>query len=150
VGYDLRKPGSEKRETLLAEEQDVKTAMAQAGYDSYDTDPTVDPDDFTPTAVLYRVYRRHVAQYVDPLDDVEVLSRRKFGAVMGVIFPHLEERDIHPTRGLVRVNRVQRTYHGRRVWGYLGVRGPESIRARHHRGRPPHEEQHDCDDYETP
>lgn len=125
---------------LTEEEKDVQKALLAAGYESIDTAPgEVSVDDFTPTAILYRVYRQHVAQFSHPFEDVEILSYRKFGSVMARVFPHLEDQFINGRGRLTREYRARRSYHGERCWGYLGIKGPESIKSYSEAGRPRHE-----------
>jgi hypothetical protein len=114
---------------LTGEEEDVARALRE-----YTADPEqVHPADFVPTSVLYQAYRDYVGQFTRYPDDPATLNTRQFGAALLRVFPDLDEWDEDLKRN---PNRVQRRYHGKKKWGYLGVKGPLSIRTQDEPGRP--------------
>lgn len=114
--------GRKDPDLLTEEEIDVRRALSE--YRTYDEELSQEEGearlcDFTPTSVLYQTYREHIGRYSGGMGDVERLDKRKFGAALCRVFPHLyEDRErFHATR----------SYHGRKRTGYLGIRGPGSI-----------------------
>lgn len=112
---------------MSPEEWEVSKAMEKAGY-------TFDPYDgysFTPTYVLHRVYREYVAQsqWRTAYDGVEpvTLNPSQFGIALGTVFGFTRDDGF----------RVQRWYHGQKCWGYIGMKGPDSIETNPLPGRPP-------------
>jgi hypothetical protein len=131
VGYDLRRK-AKPEDWLTEEEEDVRHALSE-----YTANPLkVNARDFVPTQVLYGVYRRWVAQFVRYPDDPDTLSLRQFGAAFLRVFPDLDDYDPEIGRN---PNQVRRMYHGQQLWGYMGLRGPLSVRSHIMPGRPPHD-----------
>lgn len=83
---------------------------------------------FTPTEVLYRLYREYIGSFTYRDPEVTELSKRQFGAALRRVYP-FDEEGPDPYR-------VYRTVHGKRCWGYLGLVGPETIETSDERGRP--------------
>lgn len=126
--YDTRRK-AKPAEALTPEEEDVQRALHE-----YTADPTrVSPADFVPISVLYSVYRRYVGQFVRYPDDPDTLNLRSFGAALLRVFPDLDDWDPDLKQN---PNKVRRTYHGKRMWGYMGMWGPLSIESRDMPGRP--------------
>lgn len=114
---------------LLPEEEDVQRALRE-----YTADPNEShPADFVPLKVLYRVYRDYIGQFIRYPDDPDTLSIRQFGAALLRVFPELDDYDPDIKRN---PNKVQRRYHGKKAWGYIGLSGPLSVRTRDEPGRP--------------
>lgn len=118
--YDMRRC-KKWPEHLTTEEWEVATALDEAGYKH---DPYAIRS-FVPTRVLYREYIAYIRSKPyrhlndDPPDD---LSIKQFGAALN--------------RAWCEPQRVYRTWHGKRCWGYVGVTGPEAIETRDEPGRP--------------
>lgn len=118
-------------DVLTPEEQDVAQALRV-----YKTlDQGADVNDFVPTFVLYRVYRDYVARFTHPSEQVGTLTIRQFGAALVRVIPHLEEADWDGKKWKP-VYKAQRQYHGRKCWGYCGLKGPDSLRTLDEVGRP--------------
>jgi hypothetical protein len=121
--YDMRR-SKKWPDHLTIEEHEVAQAMERAGYkhDPYQT------ASFVPTRVLYQVYLRYIGSLMYRMDDNEGmpqdLSPRQFGAALCRVL------------GLERTDRIQRRWHGKKCWGYLGIVGPEAIETRDEPGRP--------------
>lgn len=129
MGYDPRRKWKVP-EVLTDEEEDVEWALQQ-----YTADPEVaHPDDFVPTKVLYRIYCRAMREYSRDPDANEPLDISSFGATIPRVFSDLDNAD--PELG-DNPNKVRRRYHGKLMWGYRGLKGPESVRTRDYVGRPP-------------
>jgi len=114
---------------MAPEEEDVAAALRE-----YTTDPdVVTPRDFVPTHMLYQLYRDYVARYASDPDAPKPLNNRSFGAALIRVFPDLDEKDPE-TR--CNPNRVRRIYNGKQCWGYMGIKGPLSIKSHPGPGRP--------------
>jgi hypothetical protein len=119
--YNLRRK-SKHPSRLTPEEDDVQTALAFYT----DEEGKADLRDFVPTRILWETYEAWINQFVRTPEDPATLTRRQFGAALARVFPELEDRS----------RRVKRTYEGRVEWGYVGLKGPRSIRSHEHSGRP--------------
>jgi hypothetical protein len=125
--YDNRRSAKDP-DRLTPEEFEVQQALNKAEYrfDPYQVQM------FVPTKVLFQVYRRYIAglRYRGDGYDVPVdLSIRQFGAALNRVYPEPEK--------------VRRTWHGKRCWGYLGIIGPETLQTQDERGRPRHDTEDD-------
>jgi hypothetical protein len=117
-----RRHKSESR--LTPEEEEVLQALAPL----YTDDPErAALDDFTPTRVLYRAYLDYVNRFDHLPGDPEVLTQHQFGAAIRRAFAELGDHSDY---------RVQRTVKGRRVWGFLGITGPGTVKIRTGPGNP--------------
>lgn len=122
MSYELRR-SRKPTDTLTDEEWEVAQALKEYIWQ---------PDqrlDFTPIMEMYNCYRRYVGRqaYRDPF--TQTLSVRQFGAALQRIYP-FDEEGPNPFK-------VRRTYHGKRVWGYLGLVGPLTIQSRDVCGKVP-------------
>jgi hypothetical protein len=82
---------------------------------------------FTPTRILYEKYRRWYCQIDSRWADApQLLTEEQFGSALRQVYPPLREYG----------RRVRRSYHGKREWGYLGLKGPDAIISIDRRGRP--------------
>lgn len=135
AGYDARMK-YKSEDWYEPEEADV--AMALKDYKGLLTSPDeVDLQDFMPTFRLYYLYREYMLRQNLSLEPREVLGPKKFGAALAQVFPHLQDRERSSQTGrLIRPHRTRARYHGKTVWGYLGIKGPDSIRVYGERGRP--------------
>jgi len=122
--YSLRR-SAKSNEKMAPEEVDVLAALKL--YTDNTEDGRADLFDFVSTKVLYERYIKHYDQWVDTWDAPERLSIRQFGAALRRVFPELESDE---------TRRVRRRYAGRMAWGYIGMKGPESIRLHKNPGRP--------------
>lgn len=103
------------------EEEMVLTALKHYCFDRDKT--TV--QDFTPTIALYEAYRKYANDFdLGTNDCPELLNPTQFGVALRRVF-HLDPQD-----------KVQRRINGRRVAGYVGVTGPESVRVYTSPGNP--------------
>jgi hypothetical protein len=118
-------------EYLTPEEVDVKSALRD--YVSFSDGATV--SDWCPLAPLYRQYLESIADRPYDPEGPDRLNIRQFGAALLRVYPDLDALDEKGNR----VYRVQQTVAAKRVWGYLGLKGPHSLIARESRGRPRHD-----------
>lgn len=125
--YHLRRDRKDE-DILTPEERHIARAMKKAGFQSYDPEVEgVTPQDFTTTDVLYHHYRVYWANLsrwalMEMLEDggnTRPLSKRQFGVAIHRVFPHLGEGKSGEYRARHRVN-------GKLVWGYRGIKGPDS------------------------
>jgi hypothetical protein len=117
---------------LTPEEQEVQRALSD--YVHLDNGASI--TDFVPTRILYQLYREYRVRFTDEYSDAVELTPRQFGAALCRVYPHLDDdREAH---------RVRREYAGKRMWGYIGLKGPLSIKARDQAGRP---QTHDVEDH---
>ena len=125
-GYDNRR--SKKRpDYLTAEEYEVSMALRKGGYKREPQEIT----SFVPTIVLFQVYHRYIGglQYRIYEDELpQDLGIRPFGAALNRVYD------------LDRGERLQRRWHGKKCWGYIGITGPEAILTRDEPGRPRYDE----------
>lgn len=136
--YDPRRERNDWRTFLLPEEEDIQRALKD-----YTADPDkAHPDDFVPTKVLHDTYCRYARQMAGDPDTPPPLNISSFGAALMVVFPDLDNRD--PETGH-NDSKVRRTYHGKPMWGYRGIVGPESVRTRDYVGRPSKDPRDDND-----
>ena len=117
---------------LEEEEKDVARALSEYTTDTRE----VHPDDFTPIRVLYQTYRDHIARFLNDPTSPDPLDIRSFGAALMRVFPDLDDYD--PAIG-GNPNKVRRRYHGKKMWGYMGLKGPLSLRTHGIPGRPKHD-----------
>jgi len=103
---------------LLPEEYQVMRALRDYSFNASSRD-------FTPTHVLYEAYLELNQQYIGGIDSPQRLNATQFGIIVRKVF------EIEPER------KTKRWYKGHRVYGYLGVKGPDSIILEHEGpGRP--------------
>lgn len=122
MGYDCN---YHRLESVLGDqlhdaEWEVIEALKQSGY-GYDEAHITS---WVPTEVLYRAYRTWIGtlKYREP--ESETLNPEQFGAALRRVFPF--EPDDH----------LRRKFHGRRLWGYARVTGPEAVEVREVRAGP--------------
>jgi hypothetical protein len=127
MGYDLRRSKKED-DYLTPEEEDVQRALKDY---TDDFDLVDEVHDFVPTRILYETYLAFIHQSRRFPDDPETLTLRQFGAALLRVFPNLAETD-----WTGESSRRRHMVDGRREWGYLGLRGPRSVKVRDDRGRP--------------
>jgi len=137
--YRIRDPYRNRSDYLTDEEIEVQQALKD-----YEWQPD-NHQAFVPTRVLYQVYRRYIAQLAWREPTTTNLSMQQFGVVLGRLFPFEDEGVMANERPGRHPNRVRRTYHGRRMWGYLGLVGPETITSRDQPGRPKTSDVEDTD-----
>jgi hypothetical protein len=118
MAYPLR--NKFKGEALWPEEEQVQAALAAYTFDTDETDAL----DFMPTAVLYDVYLKYFGQFVKSADRPEMLNPQKFGVALRRVFALTQERQ------------TQRRVMGKPMMGYIGVKGPGSIRSQNGPGNP--------------
>jgi len=128
--YRISDPYRDRMDMLTDEEWEVQQAL-----EVYEFQPENERA-FVPTRVLYAAYRRSIAQrqFRDPM--TTVLSQQQFGVALGRVFSFKETGLVANEEGGRHPNRVRRTWHGQRMWGYLGLVGPETIESRDSVGRP--------------
>jgi hypothetical protein len=122
MGYENRRT-KKWPDHLTVEEEEVQQALDQAGYER---DPNA-IHSFVPTAVLYQVYRDYIAglRFRNLGDDMPVdLTTRQFGAALRRVLDLTDEE------------KVFRSYHGKRMRGYLTIVGPNAYETRDEPGRP--------------
>lgn len=117
--YQLQRKGK-PAECWLPEEQQVFEALRAFTFDPERTRIT----DFTPTRVMYETYRQFVDSTPDRPDAPEVLNLKQFGAALNRVFRLDDSRW------------SRRHVGGRRVNGYIFVRGPGSVIAHAGPGNP--------------
>lgn len=130
MSYRISDPYRDRSDWLTDEEWEVQQALK---------DYTYNPEDiraFVPTRVLYATYRRHAAQqqFRDPT--TATLTQQQFGVALGRVFGFKELGVVANDDYGRHPNRVRRTWHGKQMWGYLGLVGPETIYSRDAPGRP--------------
>lgn len=120
---------SSKPDELLPEEQEVVAALS--AYETVFDNDDISLDEFVTTHDLYETYRRHALAVhsqpgfgvADPEEAPIILAQRQFGAAIRRVWPGIE------------AYKVYRMKDGRRQWGFVGVRGPESITVQDNPGR---------------
>jgi hypothetical protein len=119
--YPMQRQAHERRfrNQLSSEECDIVEALKD-----YTTNSGIaTSQDFVPLFILYDLYKRTHFSF-SHLDEAVLLTPQQFGCAVRRVFPRLES------------NRVRRTYNGRREWGYIGLKGPASVRVNEGPGRP--------------
>jgi hypothetical protein len=112
-----------EQDLYTPEEDQVYGVLAEFEGDPWNPDLRY----FTPTRILYEKYRQWYCQ-IDWrwADAPSLLTEEQFGSALRQVFPQLRDYG----------RRVRRSYHGKREWGFLGLRGPDAIISTDRRGRP--------------
>ena len=133
MSYPIKYSRSRRnREQLTPEEEEVRDALSQAGYEMQDEHTDTDPWTlFTPIQVLYDEYLAYTLT-VQRDWGVENLSVQQFGVALRRVFgvglwPEYDRKDW--TR--------RRTVNKKRVFGVSHLKGPETIRLPFEMGRRP-------------
>jgi len=111
-------------------QMDRAEAMMSEALSAFRVVPYEDPEDlpdevvWTPTQVLYDAYLKWLPVNAP---SATPLSESYFGRAM------------HRVLGVEPALKQFRRYHGKRCWGYVGVKGPGSIIVSKSRGRPTNE-----------
>lgn len=113
MAYNSRATGP-----LTQEERDVQAALARHGC----TTDGATSRDWTPVAILWRLYRDWYAQHRWDDTDAMLLTRRQFGRAVRRLFP-----------GVRRCKRAVACRN--RQWGYAFLAGGFSIKTRPARKR---------------
>lgn len=118
--YRIVDPIRTQSDVLTDEEWEVQQALVEYKWE---------PDNllaFTPTRVLYRLYRQYIAG-ISFRETETTLSRQQFGVALRRVYP-FEDEGPDPYK-------VRRRWHGRKMNGYLGLVGPETIESKDTVGR---------------
>lgn len=124
-------------DSLTDEEWEVQQALKD-----YRWEPDRD-DAFVPTRVLYQVYRQFVGGLQWREAGTSTLSMQQFGVALSRVYPFHDEGPDAGSDPSRPPNRVRRTWHGKRMWGYLGLVGPETVATTDQPGRPKRRLEHD-------
>lgn len=102
--------------------REVMEALREYRY-AYDEifDKTTDItfDDFIPSAMLYEIYRRHIATKIGYHYSMPILTTQEFSVIIGEVF------------GIIEDSRIRKTYGGKTVSGIRGMKGPAIVVPQH-------------------
>ena len=128
MSYPMKR--GNKPDELLPEELEVAQALRE--YETVLDDGDIPLNEFVTIHDLHKAYLVHYAishtrskfAAMDPEEVPVKLSHRQFGVALRRVWPGIE------------AYKVYRMVNGKRRWGFVGVRGPESITVSSDTGRP--------------